>query len=199
MNGIEKITAHIESDSVEEIRLIREEAEKKAAAIHVSFEKAAQEEYSKLVAASRKDSAARLERLGSVTGVDARKAILAAKQEMLDRAFDLALSKLSALPEGRYVPLVASLAANASRTGKEEMILSENDLKRCGDKILAAANKKLAEAGKTASLTLSKTTSPIQGGLILSDGNIEINCTFETLVRLQRGILAGEAAKVLFA
>ncbi|HPE16544.1 MAG TPA: V-type ATP synthase subunit E family protein [Oscillospiraceae bacterium] len=199
MNGIEKITAHIESDSMEETRLIREEAEKKAAAIRAGYEKAAQDEYNKLVAASQKDSASRLERLGSVAGVDARKTILAAKQEMLDRAFDLALSKLSALPEERYVPLVASLAANASRNGKEEIILSEQDLKRCGDKILAAANRKLAEAGKTAALTLSPKTAPIQGGLILSDGNIEINCTFETLVRLQRGTLAGEAAKVLFA
>lgn len=39
----------------------------------------------------------------------------------------------------------------------------------------------------------------MRGGFILSDGAIEVNCSFETLVRLQRGVIAGEVANVLFA
>ena len=38
----------------------------------------------------------------------------------------------------------------------------------------------------------------IRGGLILSDGDVEVNCAFETLVRLQRGELDRQVAKVLF-
>lgn len=38
----------------------------------------------------------------------------------------------------------------------------------------------------------------MDGGFILSDGPVEVNCTFDTLIRLQRGALAGEVAKVLF-
>ena len=38
----------------------------------------------------------------------------------------------------------------------------------------------------------------MDGGFILSDGAVEVNCTFDTLIRLQRGARAGEVAKVLF-
>ena len=47
-------------------------------------------------------------------------------------------------------------------------------------------------------MTLSEQTRPIQGGLILSDGDVEVNCSFETLVRLIRGETDREVAKVLF-
>ena len=50
----------------------------------------------------------------------------------------------------------------------------------------------------TAMLTLAEETRPMDGGFILSDGAVEVNCTFDTLIRLQRGALAGEVAKVLF-
>ena len=39
----------------------------------------------------------------------------------------------------------------------------------------------------------------LKGGIILSDGDVETNCTFETLVRLQRESMAGEVAQLLFA
>ena len=61
--------------------------------------------------------------------------------------------------------------------------------------MVAAANEKLA---KGAMLTLSEETRPMDGGFIRRDGAVEVNCTFDTLIRLQRGALAGEVAKVLF-
>ena len=47
-------------------------------------------------------------------------------------------------------------------------------------------------------LTLSVQTRPIRGGLILSDGDVEVNCTFETLVRLLRGEMDRTVVEVLF-
>ena len=40
---------------------------------------------------------------------------------------------------------------------------------------------------------------PISGGFILKDKNVEVNCTFDTLVRLQKADTAGAVAKMLFA
>lgn len=54
------------------------------------------------------------------------------------------------------------------------------------------------EKRKDGRLTLSGETRSIQGGLVLSDGDVEVNCTFETLVRLQRGELDREISKLLF-
>jgi V/A-type H+-transporting ATPase subunit E len=38
----------------------------------------------------------------------------------------------------------------------------------------------------------------MRGGFIMADDNVEVNCTFETLVRLQREQLERDVANVLF-
>ena len=50
----------------------------------------------------------------------------------------------------------------------------------------------------TAMLTLAEETRNIKGGFIMLDGDVEVNCAFETLVRLQREKLEKEVAKTLF-
>ena len=47
-------------------------------------------------------------------------------------------------------------------------------------------------------LTLSEETRPIRGGFILVDGPVEVNCSFETLLRIQREKLEKPAAEILF-
>ena len=57
----------------------------------------------------------------------------------------------------------------------------------------------IAVMGKSGGkLTLSGETAPIQGGFILKDGNVEVNCAFDTLVRLQKAETAGQVAQRLF-
>ena len=102
---------------------------------------------------------------------------------MRGRAFVAALNQLSELPDEEYVGLLAGLAAEASSTGREEVILSQKDRARYGKQVVTQANERLGDGH----LTLSVQTRPIRGGLILSDGDVEVNCTFETLVRLLRG------------
>ena len=95
--------------------------------------------------------------------------------------------------------LLAGLAVQASSTGKEKLIFSAPDRAQVGKAVVVAANEKLAKAAAGAGmLTLAEETRPMDGGFILSDGAVEVNCTFDTLIRLQRGALAGEVAKVLF-
>ena len=63
-----------------------------------------------------------------------------------------------------------------------------------GKAAVAKANEQLPK-GK---LTVAKETRNIAGGFILKDNNVEVNCTFDTLVRLQRAETAGAVAKKLF-
>ena len=133
-------------------------------------------------------------RLASVAQLDARKLELAAKQEMLAKAYDRAMERLTSLPDEEYVGLLAGLAAEASSTGREEVILSQKDRARYGKQVVTQANERLGDGH----LTLSVQTRPIRGGLILSDGDVEVNCTFETLVRLLRGEMDRTVVEVLF-
>ena len=195
MNGIEKITARIGQDSQAEIDALLAEAKTQAADITAKARAEAQAVGDEVMAQGRKAAAEREERLASVAQLECRKAELAAKQEVIEEAFRLAHKKLLDLPQDKYVALLVKLAVQASTTGKEKLIFSQADRAKVGKAVVTAANEKLA---KGAMLTLSEETRPMDGGFILSDGAVEVNCTFDTLIRLQRGALAGQVAKVLF-
>ena len=77
-------------------------------------------------------------------------------------------------------------------------ILSVRDADRLGEEIVKAANAALQRAGRRGELTLSQETRPIPGGFILAEGDVELNCAFDTLVRLQREKLEKEVAAILF-
>ena len=57
------------------------------------------------------------------------------------------------------------------------------------------ANAALGERG---CLTLSEDSRDIKGGLILEGEQVEVNCSFEALVREQREPLAAQVARLLF-
>ena len=226
MNGIEKITARIASDADQEIAQLQAQAQQETQAILAESEAQAQRLSDEILARGRKAADERLERLQSAAQMETRKLKLAAKQEVLGEAFDLALKKLCTLPEQEYIALLTSLAVKASTTGKEKLIFSPKDRASIGKQVAAAANEVLlkerspelpgamaeskvgAFLGKvvnnTAAIvtgtgpTLSEETRNIKGGFIMVDGDVEINCTFETLVRLQREKLEKEVAQVLF-
>jgi len=199
MNGIEKITQRILEDAQAEIDQILGNAESEADSIHAKYNSQAQREYEELVRRGIERAKEREENLAGSAMLEARKETLAAKQKMIDKAFDLAAKKLSKLSEEDYVSLLASLAASSSYSGTETIVLSKKDREKYGNAIVRDANGLLAKEGKKASLTLSTDTRPTGGGLLLSNGKIETNCTFETLLRLIRSDISGEVAAVLFA
>ena len=225
MNGIEKITGRITADAQAEAERVLSSAREEAAKVTAKYKAQADAEGADLAAKNAKAAAEREERLVSVAQMEARKVQLAAKQEMVERTYALALEKLCAMPEERYVEVLADLLVQASSTGREEVIFSPEDRERVGKAAVSKANEILAKqaapdvpqggskvtgllskvatsvtamAKGTALLTLSKETRVIQGGFILKDENVEVNCTFDTLVRLQKAETAGMVAKKLF-
>ena len=225
MNGIERITQRISADAQAEIDRVLGEARAEAEKIAARYQAQADAEAADLDARNQKAAAEREERLVSVAQMEARKVLLSAKQEMVEKTYALALEKLCAMPEERDVQVLADLLVQASSTGREEVIFSQADRDRVGKAAVAKANEILAKqaapdvpqggskvtdllskvatsvtaiAKGTAMLTLSKETRAIQGGFILKDENVEVNCTFDTLVRLQKAETAGMVAKKLF-
>ena len=194
MNGIEKITQRIESDAQAEIDRILGEARDEAARITASYRAQADAEARDLEAKNERAAAEQEERLVSAAQMKARKVQLAAKQKMVEKAYIQALDKLCAMPQEQYVAVLANLLVEASSNGKEEAVFSKEDREQVGK---AAVEKANHISGKQ--LRLSEETQPIRGGFILKDKNVEVNCTFETLVRLQKAETAGAVVKTLFA
>ena len=195
MEGIEKITARIIEDAEREIAQIQQENEKRINALTAEAKSAAEQESLELL--TRGAAEERRERLSSSAAVECRKMELAAKQELLNEAFAAAVEELCHLPREKYLALIASLAAEVAEGG-EEMILSPQDASEIGPEVVLLANTALREAGKPGKLTLSAEPRSIPGGFILSHGDVELNCAFDTLVRLQREKLEKEVAAILF-
>ena len=194
MKGTEKIIAHIRADAEAQCSAILAQAEQRCAEIRGAYEQKAKDAYAEKIRAGVKANQDRLESMERLSKMEGRKALLAVKQDMVSESFDKAVEQLVNLPEEQYVALLSRLAAQASVTGDEQIVLNARDRAAVGEKVAAAANAKLGD-GK---LTLAGETGDFKGGLILRRGNIEANCTAELLVELCRGDMAAELARVLF-
>ena len=193
MNGIEKITKRIEAQAQAEIDRILAEAKERADEIHAQAEVQAEAERVALTARNEKVAAEREERLVGAAQMEAKKIVLAARQEQLEKAYAKALETLCSMPDEQYTKTLAALLEQAAPDGKGRVIFAPDVKERIGAATVALANEKLK-----GSLTLAEETRPMQGGFILSKGNVEVNCTFETLVRLQKAETAGAVLKKLF-
>ena len=195
MNGIEKITGQIGADVQKEIDALMADAKAKAEETAQRYEAQAKREAEALLERGEKRAAEHEDRLVSTARLEAKKQVLASKQALVEQAFDQALEQLLALPEQEYIDLLARLAVSAVTTGQEQVALSQKDRARYGKQIVTRANDKLGEKGR---LTLAGESRPIRGGLILVGDRVEVNCSFETLIRLQKESMTAQVAQILF-
>lgn len=199
MNGIEKITARIEAEAVADAARITEEAAQQCEAIRAEGEARAQEHYWSKVREGVAAAEARADRLAKAADMEARKSVLSCKQAIVNEAFERAAVRLRTLEGNEYAEFLAGQAVRAAVTGREEIILSEEDRAAVGDRTVRKANAMLSAAGRTAKLVLSAETGDFSGGLLLRDGNITVNCTLEALMAQAREEQTSAVAADLFS
>ena len=193
MNGIERITERIESDAQAEIGQILADARKTAEGITVRYRAEAAAETASLEEENRRAAAERRNQLLRAARLEGRKMRLAARQSMVERAYAMALERLCSLPKEQYVTLLTRLLEEASVTGEEEVFFSAGDRQKAGKAAVERFNR---EGGRH--LRIAEETRPIRGGFILRDGQVEVNCAVETLLRMRRAETVGEVAALLF-
>ena len=194
MKGTEKIIAHIQADARAQVDAILAQAEQQCAGIRGDFDKKAAALYAERLRAGVKETQDQVDGAARIARMEGRKALLSEKQSLVAESFRKALEKIVALPEDKYLRFLARLAANASVTGDEEILLNARDRERFGEKLVTAVNALLPQ-GK---LKLSPDTRDIAGGLILRRGSVEANCSAELLVELSQSELASKVAETLF-
>lgn len=194
MKGTEKIIAHIKADAKTQVDGILAQAEQQCARIRGDFDKQAAALYAERIRAGVKETQDQVDGTARIARMEGRKSMLSAKQALVSESFRRALDKIVSLPEEEYVAFLAKLAARASVTGEEEILLNPRDREAIGAKLVKAANA-LLPGGK---LTLSPETRDIAGGLILRRGSIEANCSAELLVELSQSDLSAKVAEILF-
>ena len=193
MNGIDTILRRLDTDAKAEADAVLKKARQEAADITARYQAQAAQEAARLAARNEKAAEEREERLVSAAQMEGRKTILAAKQTVMEQVYDKALEKLLGLPRTQYIEGLAALLAQAAPEGRGEAIFSAADRETAGQAAVDAANAKTG-----GHLMISAETAPIRGGFLLRQGSVEVNCAFETLVRLQKTETAGLVARKLF-
>jgi V/A-type H+-transporting ATPase subunit E len=134
-----------------------------------------------------------------IAELDARKAILGAKEDMIEDTFSKAIERLRKLDQQAYEELIFPMLLAASQTGMEQVIVSQNDRGRFTPEFMERVNKALLQQGKQGGLILSGETREMQGGFTLLIGDVEINNSFNSILRMQRDQLEPDVAAILFS
>lgn len=141
----------------------RPKPEAKCAEIRADYDKQAQDQYWARVRDGVKACEDRVQRMGRLAEMEARKSVLALKQEMVDAAFAAALDQdLRPCRRPDYVAYLAKLAAQAATTGTETLVFNAKDQAACGQAVVDAANALLSQQGKPGRLTMSPTTRDLR-------------------------------------
>ena len=199
MSGADKLKEKILAEAGSQAEEVLEEARKKAAAIIAKGEKEAADKKESVLEQARAMGEERRRRAQTIAGLDARKAILAAKEELIEGTFRPALDRLQGLDQKQYEDMIYPMLLAASQTGTEEIIVSAADTARFTPEFLGRVNQGLKEQGKQGNLSLADETREMQGGFILRAGDVEINNSFDSILRMQRDQLEPEVAAILFS
>lgn len=194
MTGIDKICDRIQAQTDAACDQILSRAQEEARGIRANCEEIAQEEAEAIRARGAVAAKERELRLGGVAELEARKLHLKTKQEMIEQAFSQAEAELQNSGGAKRIALLGGLAARASVSGHEEIILSQKDRDEIGMAVVKSANAAVTDG----ELTLASETRDMNGGLILREGSMEINCTFDAILRGLRDTLSGDVAEILF-
>lgn len=198
MAGAEKIKSKILEEARQQAQFSIEEAEKQAQEILKKAEKEAEEKKSEIIKDGEEEAVERKKRIISVAELEARKMRLKAKQEAIEEVFKRTYQKIKDMPKDKYEDIMVKMILDSVKTGNEEVIISKYDKERLGNKFINEINKQLKSKGINNNVKLSKETRDINGGFILKEGEIEINNSFEVIIRMRRDELEAEVIKTLF-
>ncbi len=196
--GAERIVRRIMDDAETQAESIRKEAAEKAEAVKAEARKKAERREEHIIEQSKKEAEEQKRLIIGVAQLEARKEMLAAKQELISEAFDKTLEELVTLDDEKYLSIIKKLLLNLAEKGTESVYCSAADLKRIPDSFWQEVNQELAGQGKKGELTPSPEPREIKGGFVLQADGMEINCSFEALLAMKRDELEPEVAAVLF-
>jgi V/A-type H+-transporting ATPase subunit E len=196
--GAERIRQRILTDARAKAEEIRKEAAAAADKVLAEAAKQAAAKKEEILIQARKEAGEHKRRILGMSMLEARKEMLAAKQNFIEEAFQKAVSKLSDSDTQTYFDILLKMLLASIETGEETVILSERDAGRVPKGFWDDLNLKLKAAGKKGSVSLTAETRDIPGGFILRSAGVEINNSFLSLLSIQRDELEPLVAGVLF-
>lgn len=196
MNNIESIVKKIADDAKLSAEQKIAEAQQEAQQIVSDYQAQADKIMQDAQTQAQKQASVIAERVESQSRLIRRNLMLQYKREAIEQAFQKSLEVLCAQDADKQVTLLSD-AAVKYLSADAKVILNEKDKAAFGEKLVSEISRKLQAANKNYSVSLSADAGSMQGGMILAEGSIETNLSYEILVKNIRDELEGEVAKVL--
>lgn len=196
--SLEKILEKIIQDSEEEIRKILDEAKSRASQIIEEGKREAEKVAGELTRGGEENARKVKEIIVTLASLESRKRILGEKQRILGELYLEVEKRIRNLNGRDYRELVKKIMLESCQTGEELVVIGENDRKRIDQKLIESVNAELVKAGKKGKLKLSPEPVSIPDGFILKLGKIEINNSWENILRSLREKTEDEVIKLLF-
>ena len=194
MTGLEKIVQQIRDEAQQAADQVVSGAEAEAQALLETARADAQAQVRAIGEKSKRDEQNAMAAARSAAELTRRRAILAAKQELIGSVIDEAQQSIYSLPDGDYFDLLLRMVEKFSLPQKGELHLSAADLER----LPADFGRRLQKAAK-GELSLSPEPRVIDGGFVLSYGGVEENCSIEALFYAAREDLQDKVQELLFS
>ncbi len=197
MTGLDKIVNLIDEEASASAYEIINSAEEKAKKIVVQAKADAENTASSIIKNAENQAEFILKRAISLANLKEREMILEAKREQINYVFDETKKSLRSLPVEEYFELILKLCKKYVSPLKGEIIFSSADLKKVPQDFQANLSKLVNSIG--GELYISEQTRDINGGFILSYGDIEENCSFDALFEINFDFLSDKVNEILFS
>lgn len=218
MIGLSKITDKILAEAREDARLAEEAAEKRAEEILDESARRADALKREIDADAKRQAEEIVARAYADAETIKRSAALETRAAMVDEVFLTAKREILNLPTEQYLEFLFGLLMKAYRTELEEternrllygeedapapsgceVLLSERDRDRVGAALIQRAEQAFKDRGFSEAPILSRESAPIEGGLVLRFGSIEVNCSLKALLGTLRSEYEGRVVARLF-
>lgn len=198
MAGVEKITGKIIADSDVKAKEIHSTANHQVEEILKRAEREQAIKIEELKKQLEIEIAQRTRIYESRRDLESRNALLSTKQNLMETVFQKAIDQVGQLDTTAYQAIIKKMLLEAVELGTEEVLISSKDQVRITGAFMEDVNQSLKQLGKIGNLKLSESFVSIAGGFVLKNADVNINYSFESLLRSKRDALEPELAEILF-
>ena len=202
-SGTSKIVDSIMSVAQEKADGIIQDANAEVSQINAKAEKTAEAEKTKILENGKKQSEMRYQQIISEAKMNARRAELGAKEDVIDAAFNQAIGELktkAASGDEEYKDSLSIMIKEAAdEIGGNDLILqlNEADTQKFKDDLSSIGSDSFEIDG--IKFTLGEPIKTIGGAVLkTTNGDIEVNNTIEARLERFKSILRSEVAEILF-
>ena len=200
-SGTDKIVSSIMSEAQGKADIIMQEANAEIATITADAEKTAESEKNKILDNGKKQSDMRYQQIISEAKMNARRAELGAKEEVIEAAFDKASEELKSIASSgsdEYDDSLSKMIKEAvDELGSNDLIiqLNEADTNKFKSQLDSSSTFQIDDI----KFQLGEPIDAIGGAIVKTkSGDIEVNNTIESRLERFRSVLRSEVANVLF-